>query len=255
MFVLFSVAILVIVLLVVFMFFILKGTVKKINTQTKLYFVDKLQEYDYLINQKEDKLNKINEEIKEQESLRVEEETSAKKNTYEFDYQIIDLLNKTQYQDKNIFEINKSIDEKFNIDYVGLLKCFLEQVVDDGTYNFCINLKKKFSRDIVYELKIMDLEEQDKYLEVNLEKLEYKIYRLYRFSAGKGASIDGFMEYLNELIDLNSPNVVVYVGSKSINFDYLSKYVKTVYSKEIYKGIRIIYKKRIYDYSLNERNV
>lgn len=255
MFILFSVAIIVIVLLVVFMFFILKGTVKKINTQTKLYFVDKLQEYDYLINQKEEKLNKINEEIKEQESLRVEEGTSTKKNTYEFDYQIIDLLNKTQYQDKNIFEINKSIDEKFNIDYVGLLKKFLEQVEDDGTYDFCINLKDKFNSDIVYELKIMDLEGQDKYLKSKLEKLEYNIYRLYVVSVGKGSSIDGFMEYLNELIDLNSPNVLVYVGSKSINYDYLSKYIKTVYSKDIYKGIRIIYRKRIYDYSLNERNV
>ena len=255
MFVLFSVAILVIVLLVVFMFFILKGTVKKINTQTKLYFVDKLQEYDYLINQKEEKLNKISEEIKEQEKLRVEEETSTKKNTYEFDYQIIDLLNKTQYQNKNIFEINKKIDEKFNIDYVGLLNKFLEQVDDDGTYLFCVNLKNKFTSEVVYELKIMDLDEQCKYLEAKLEGLEYKIYRLYMVSAGKSASIDGFMEYLNELIDLNSPNVLVYVGSKSINYDYLSKYIKTIYSKDIYKGIRIIYRKRIYDYSLNEGNV
>ena len=255
MFVLFGIAILVIVLLVVFMFFILKGTVKKINTQTKLYFVDKLQEYDYLINQKEEKLNKISEEIKEQEKLRVDEETSTKKNTYEFDYQIIDLLNKTQYQDKNIFEINKKIDEKFNIDYVGLLKNFLEQVTDDGTYEFCINLKNKFTSELVYELKIMDLVEQDKFLETNLEKLEYKIYKLYLCLTGKGASIDGFMEYLNELIDLNSPNVFVYVGSKSINYDYLSKYVKTIYSKDIYKGIKIIYRKRIYDYSLNEGNV
>ena len=72
---------------------------------------------------------------------------------------------------------------------------------------------------------------------------------------GKDASVDGFMDYLNELLDLNSPNIMVYVGSKSENYDYLSKYIKTVYSKDIYKGIRIIYRKRIYDYSLNERNV
>ena len=39
------------------------------------------------------------------------------------------------------------------------------------------------------------------------------------------------------------------------NYDYLSKYVKTVYSKDIYKGIRIVYRNKIYDYSLNERNV
>lgn len=255
MFVLFGVAILVIVALVGFMFFILKGTVKKINSQTKLYFVDKLQEYDYLINQKEEKLNLINQEIREKEKAKVETNAIAKKKTYEFDYQIIDLLNKTQYQDKNIFELNKKIDEKFNIDYVGLLKKFLEYVVDDGTYQFCVDLKNKITSEVVYQLKVMDIQEQKTFLEGLLERSEYNIYKLYLVMAGKSASVDGFIEYLNELLDLNSPNVMVYVGNRLENYDYLSKYVKTIYSKDIYKGIRIIYRKRIYDYSLNERNV
>ena len=56
---LFIIACCVICLLVFFMFLILRKTVKKINTQTKLYFVDKSQEYDYLINEKLDKLNKL----------------------------------------------------------------------------------------------------------------------------------------------------------------------------------------------------
>ncbi|MBQ8681323.1 MAG: hypothetical protein IJ509_00205 [Bacilli bacterium] len=255
MFALFSVSILVIVVLVIFMFFILKGTVKKINSQTKLYFVDKLQEYDYLINQKEEKLNQINQEIREKEKLKGPVSVSAQKKEYEFDYQIIDLLNKTQYQDKNIFELNKKIDEKFNLDYVSILKKFLEQVNDDGTYQFCVDLRDKFNSNLVYKLKIMESEDQKKYLENYLKKQEYQIYKLYLSLAGKQASVDGFMDYLNELIDLNSPNVEVYVGTKSENYDYLSKYIKTVYSKDIYKGIRIIYRKRIYDYSLNERNV
>lgn len=255
MFALFGVAILVIVGLVAFMFFILKGTVKQINSQTKLYFVDKLQEYDYLINKKEEKLNNINQELREQEAKKVDEFNTNKKTTYEFDYQIIDLLNKTKYQDKNIFELNKKIDETFNIDYVGLLKRFLEYVKDDGTYEFCIKLRDKFTSDVVYQLKIMDISEQLEYLGSFLDDLEFNIYKVYLGMAGKGACVDGFMEYLNELLDLNSPNVMVYVGSRNENYDYLSKYIKTIYSKDIYKGIRIIYRKRIYDYSLNERNV
>ena len=72
MFYLFLVACVVICLLVFVMFLILKKTVKTINTQTKLYFVDKLQEYDYLINEKEEKLNQIDKEIKEKESKKEE---------------------------------------------------------------------------------------------------------------------------------------------------------------------------------------
>lgn len=252
---LFFVAIIVIVVLVFFMFFILKGTVKKINSQTKLYFVDKLQEYDYLIDRKEEKLNQINKEIREKEIKNVDDSVSAKKKTYEFDYQIIDLLNKTQYQDKNIFELTKKIDEKFQIDYVALLKRFLDQIQDDGTYQFCVDLRNKFTSDLVYKLKVMSLEEQKEYLKKYLEQKEYLIYKIYLALDEKNANVDGFMDYLRELIDLNSPNIEVYVGSKSENYDYLSEYIKTVYSKDIYKGIRIIYRKRIYDYSLNERNV
>lgn len=255
MFTLFIVAVVLICVLVFFMFFILKGTVKKINSQTKLYFVDKLQDYDYLIDQKEEKLNKINQEIKEKELKRESDYASTSSKTYEFDYQFIDLLNKTQYQDKNIFELTKKIDEKFNLDYVGLLKKFLTNINDDGTYQFCMELRKKFTSDEIYRLKVMDLEEQKKYLKDKLSEKEYQIYNLYLNLDKNSVSIDGFIDYLNEMIDLNNPNILVYVGKKDENYDYLSKYVKTVYSKDIYRGIKIIYRKRIYDYSLNERNV
>ncbi len=251
---LFFIAIIVILALVVLMFLILKGTVKKINTQTKLYFVDKLQEYDYLINQKEEKLSQIAEEIKEKELKREDGNTSTNGKTYEFDYNIIDLFNKTQYQDKNIFELNKVIDEKFNIDYVKLLTQFLKNVKEDETYSFCIGLKDKFTSDVIYQLKVMSNEEQHDYLKSHLSQEEYAIYQLY-LDLNQSGDIDGFLDYVNELVDLNNPRVLVYVGNEKENYDYLSKYIKTIYSKDIYKGMKIIYKKKIYDYSLNERNV
>ena len=33
------------------------------------------------------------------------------------------------------------------------------------------------------------------------------------------------------------------------------KYIKTEYTDDIYRGIRVIYKNKMYDYSLSERNV
>ena len=89
-------AITIILILVILMFFVLKSTVKKINSQTKLYFVDKAQEYDYMINEKIDKLDKINQELKEKELNEEEINSGISSDNYEFDYQIIDLLNKTK---------------------------------------------------------------------------------------------------------------------------------------------------------------
>ena len=251
---LFGVAIVVIVGLVLFMFFILKSTVKKINSQTKLYFVDKAQEYDYMIDEKLEKLSKINQELKEKELNNEETNDSINSNNYEFDYRIIDLLNKTKYQDKNIFEINKMIDEKFDIDYVGLLKEFLKNIHDDGTYKFVTNLRNKFNSDIIYKLKILTDEEQVELLNKNLDNTEKEIYKAY-LKINKKHNLDSFIDYLNELVDLNNPNITVYVGNKTENYDYLSEHIKTIYSKDIYKGIKIIYRNKIYDYSLNERNV
>ena len=236
------------------MFIILKRTVKTINEQTKLYFVDKLQEYDYLINKKEEKLENIDKEIKEKESQKEEKELYRNKDNYEFDYNIIDLINKTKYQDKNIFSINKKIDEKFNIDYISIIKKFVEKSEENNQYNFCQKMKEKFTSDEIYLLKSLPNNEKENQIKKLLNENEYKIYELYK-EINKSKNIDGFIDYLNEIIDLNNPQITVYVGDKSENYNHLSKNIKTIYRKEIYKGIKIKYQDKIYDYSLNERNV
>ena len=236
------------------MFIVLKSTVKKINSQTKLYFVDKAQEYDYMIDKKLDKLSKINQELKEKELNKEETNDSINSNNYEFDYKIIDMLNKTKYQDKNIFEINKLIDENFDIDYVGILKEFLKNIDTDESYKFAMDLRNKFNSTTIYKLKILSELEQMELLKKNLNEKELQVYKAY-LKLNNKHDIDNFIDYLNELVDLNNPNITVYVGNKTENYDHLSKYIKTIYSKDIYKGIKIIYKNKIYDYSLNERNV
>ena len=108
-------------ILILVMFLILKNAVTKISDQTKAYFVDKLQAYDYLINEKEEKLNEINKQIEEKE-LGIEEDNKDSDNkNYEFDYNIIDLFNATKYQDSSLFELNKLIDKEFNFDYVKII--------------------------------------------------------------------------------------------------------------------------------------
>lgn len=236
------------------MFFILRRTVKTINNQTKLYFVDKVQEYDYLITQKEEQLAEIDKEIKEKESQKEEKELNGDASNYEFDYNIIDLINKTKYQDKNVFAINKKIDEKFNLDYESIIKKFLENVKNKEQYDFCINLKNKFTSEKIYLLKSLPNEELETKIKELLSDQEYKIYSLYK-KINKSNNIDGFIDYLNEMIDLNNPKIIVYVGDKKENYDHINENVKTIYSNDIYKGIKIKYQNKIYDYSLNERNV
>ena len=64
---LFIVVSLIIAFLVFLMFMILKKTVRIVNSQTKSYFVNKLQGYDDLITEKENKLQEIDEIIRDKE--------------------------------------------------------------------------------------------------------------------------------------------------------------------------------------------
>ncbi len=236
------------------MFFVLRKTVKTINNQTKLYFVDKLQEYDHLITEKEAQLETIDKEIKDKESQREEKELSSDNSNYEFDYNIIDLINKTRYQDKNIYTLNKKIDEKFDLDYEGIIKKFISCIKENNQFNFCKNIKNKFTSENIYLLKSLPNNLKEEKIKELLNDQEYKIYSLYK-EINKENNVDGFIDYLNELIDLNNPKIIVYVGDKNENYDHINENVKTIYKDDIYKGIKIKYQNKIYDYSLNERNV
>ena len=252
---LFVVVCLIIAFLVFLMFVILKKTVRIVNSQTKSYFVNKLQGYDDLIRDKESKLSEIDELIKDKEKGIKEDNThNDVKTGYAFDTNVIDLLNSTQYQDKNIFELNKKIDENFVVNYEELVKDFLALCDEDKDYDFCLNLRGKFSSDAIYDLKSMMSDKQEEELKEMLSNKEYKVYEAFKLVVSDH-SIDNFIDYLDQLVNLNNPKITILVGNKSKNYDHLSENIETVFNDKIYRGIKIIYRNKVYDFSLSERNV
>lgn len=250
---LFIIACGIITLLVFFMFVILKKTVNVVNSQTKTYFVDKLQAYDSLIDEKEQKLNKIDELLKNKELGLKDEEKIVKKDGYDFDYNIIDLFNSTEYQNKELLKITRLIEEKFDFDHEKLVKDFLRCIKNVNRYDFCLKLKEKFTSSIIYEVKTLLDQELDDYMKILLDSNEYNIYLLFKDLNGKFV-IEDFVDYLDRLVDLNNPTITIYVSNKKENYDYLSKHIKTIVSDDIYSGIKIVYKDKVYDFSLSERN-
>jgi len=244
----------IVALLVFVMFIILKKTVSAINSQTKTYFVDKLQAYDSLIDEKEQRLNEIDELLKNKELGLNDEEAILKKDGYDFDYNIIDLFNNAEYQNKELLRITKLIEEKFDFNHEKLIKDFLACVKNVDKYEFCLRLKNKFTSDVIYQIKTLLETELDDFMKEFLEEREYDIYLLFKDLNGN-FTIEDFVDYLDRLVDLNDPTITIYVSNKKENYDYLSKYIKTVVADDIYSGIKIVYKDKIYDFSLSERNV
>ena len=246
---LFIISFTVIILLVVLMSLILKNAVKEVDKKSKSYFVDKLQEYDYLIDEKEKKLSELESELEKRKNGLKDTNSDINNPNYDFDSSIIDMLTETSYLDKNIFELNKKIEEKFIINYEDLLKDFLSNIKD----NITLNLRNKFTSEEIYKIETLLPEERDTYLKEILTEEEYQLSEIF-ISSNKFNMVD-FIDYLNRLIELNDPTVVVLVPNKSINYDYIDSKIKTKGSDNIYKGIQIIYKNKVYDFSLNEGNV
>ena len=96
-------------------------------------------------------------------------------------------------------------------------------------------------------------QELDDYMKILLDSNEYNIYLLFKDLNGKFV-IEDFVDYLDRLVDLNNPTITIYVSNKKENYDYLSKHIKTIVSDDIYSGIKIVYKDKVYDFSLSERN-
>lgn len=236
------------------MFVILRKTVRIVNDQTKSYFVNKLQGYDDLITEKENKLQEIDELIKDKEKGIEEDNKEIVSNGYVFDTNVIDLLNSTQYQDKNILELNKKIDENFVVNYEELVKDFLTLCDNKKDYDFCLNLRGKFDSDTIYLLKSMMHDDKETKIKEMLDKREYKVYEAFKLIVNDD-SVENFVDYLDQLVDLNDPKVRILVGNRNENYDHLNENIETIFNDRIYRGIKIIYRNKIYDFSLSERNV
>ncbi len=254
MLVLFIVASLIVAFLVFLMYLVLRRTVRIVNEQTKSYFVNKLQGYDDLITERENKLNEIDELIKNKEIGKGNNKKELAKGGYAFDTNVIDLFNSTQYQDKNIFELNKKIDETFVVNYEELVRDFLSFCDDSKDYEFCLKLREKFDSEQIYNLKSVMKEDFEEELKKILTDKEFKIYEAFKVIINEH-SIENFVIYLDQLVDLNSPKVVILVGNKHENYDHLSENIETKYNDKIYRGLKIVYKNRVYDFSLSERNI
>lgn len=244
------VAVLISLLLIAILFFALRSTVKRIDYNTKKYFVDKLQDYDYLIEEKKKKIDELNNEIEQNKkelselkkigAFEPEEETKV----YYNDFTI------PKYEDQSLFKKYKDIKEKFSLDYEKIVSNFINNklTVDNTNYKSALEIRKKFTDDVVYKIMGLRLEEQKKYIKEFLSDEEYKLVsKLINLNKIK---INRFITSLDIFIEKNDPTVYVYVGQKNKNFDYLSDKIKTIYDKSINEGIKINYKGIIYDYSI-----
>lgn len=237
----------IVILLIAVMYYFLKRTIVKINQQSKDYFVDKLQAYDQLILQREETLKGLNEsiELKQKELLEKQENAVKEEAVFLYDQQTID------YQDDKIFQKLKKVENRFNINNEVLIKNFIKKHFNEKSvvrYETLVDARGKLNRDVLYKMMSKGPREQENNIRNILGDLasilddfnkKYKKFSLLKF-----------ISYFDKIIMVEDPYIYVYVGNSKENYDKLHKFVRTKVDEKIFKGVSIIYKGKLYDFSL-----
>ena len=241
----------VISVMILLMFLVLKRTVKLVNDSSKTYFINTIKEYDEIIDKKQEKLEELNKTIEEEKNKKQDENSS---NENQIDNSYI-TLKTPSYIDEDFFENYKKVNDTFNIDKEQIINKFIKEYAknnDNETYETLIKIKEKIKFDVIYKIIKSDDNQTYKYLNELLAPKEKKYLEEFKKIQEK-FDITSFLSYINGQIDKTSPIIYIKIGNKYENYDQINKNIKTVYDEKIYTGMIIIYKGKIYDYSLDGR--
>lgn len=244
------VLIIIISLLTIVLFFALKKLIDNLTNDSKEYYFKRVQDYDQRLLDKENALKSFEPSEVEKDN----DENNKRENvSYELDKDFLDVVNNTDYETANALKIANRVDEIFQIDEEKIIKDFISKCKYNKNYKIYESLQARFSPNLIYKLRMLNKDGQITSISKILSDEEYEVFNAY--ISTRKFKLDKFLLDLDSVVKNNRPEIEVIVGNHSKNYDYLSPYIKTTYSEDVYKGIIIKYQDRIYDYSINERDV
>lgn len=249
------IAIIVVVILLCILVILFAATSRRVNVLVRNIFVDKLQEYDFLIDNKEKKIDDLNNTIDKRKKsyFKLEEEINelGKKKIDKEEIVVTDVVlpDQADFEDGNILTGYKKIKEGFNFKAEEIINKFIkEKYKEDENYNMYTKIRSYFDYNSVYKIMTYQSEEQKIIVNGLLTKSEKKL--LNNLLDVKKFNIIKFLDKLDNLIMKSNPEVLIYVGDENKNYNYINSNIKTIYDKEITEGFKIIYKGVVYDYSI-----
>jgi len=268
--------ILLVFIMLVFTVFILKNVIKRINQSAKKWFVDKLQEYNYLVDEKEKKLNDLREQIEQSErelniakqmqkeskdnflgSENVEETKKDSKVQAEVARrpEVVYDIPIPKYKEENFFQNYKQLKKKFDVDSEEIIRKFLQEhkknAKEEKEYKVLDGFCNKFSPKILYECSTLEKQEQYELVLSVLTEEEKKFIEIDEEEVKDGQfTIRNLVSSLKERIKTIDPTIYVYVGKEDIEYEEIDDRIKTSFYKNMSEGVIIHYKGKMYDYSI-----
>lgn len=158
-------AVIIVLIMFVFTFFMFKNLVKRINNSTKKYFLDKLQDFDYIIAEKEKEIEILSEQIKR---LNQAKESGENGEIVEIpvmkkpEEKIVYDIPTPEFRETGFFKNYKGLNKEFNVDEEKILKDFIKVHEKDDTteYKELSAFSELFTQNAIYESLTLTPEEQ-----------------------------------------------------------------------------------------------
>ena len=237
----------IVIVLTLIMFILLRRIVKTINEQTKVFFMMKLQSYDDMIEAKQQELNTL----KAQEITKETEDTNPKEDQSNNSVSVVIPKDTPVYKVEGLVDIIRQIDKEFNHDFKAIILEFAEKSKNKNNeyYEELSKVKEKLDNYGLFNLVIKSKDEQLEIIK-QLEITKTNLYKKYDEQYNK-FSINDFIKFLDIEFSKNDTTIYVYVGNEKENYDDLASNIKTIYDKNIIRGIKIKYQNNVYEYHLS----
>ena len=271
-------AVILIVIMLAFIFILFRNIIRRMDDNAKKYFVNKMQGYDYILEEKQDKLEKIkaeitqleesnknilkstdddeefNEEIhkseKQQKKYEKDEDILLRRETNE---QINYNLNVPDYRETQFFNNYKEVRQAFTINNEKIIKDFIakhKNLKEEKEYKALKKLRGKFDQDTIYGCLTLDKKEQKELLEEALTATEKKLVKLKELSEYPNFSVETLVKYIDDRTEEIDPTVYIYTNVLDKKYEDIDKNIVNKQYNNMSEGIIIKYRNKIYDYSI-----
>lgn len=253
-------------IMLILLIILLRILIRKINENGQKYFVEKIQNYDYVLDEKTKELNDIKGQIENSEA-EYKNILNGNNNGITNQNGIEDLKNSDdeqirpdfemdipEYREINFFSNYKHVKEVFTVNNEKIIKQFVEKSKNSSEgkeYRALCRIKKKFNSNAVYGCLTLSSDEQKEVLDETLTDAEKKAVHFDDFVVNKeNFKITDLMNYINNRMEQIEPIIYVYVNGANEDYSYIDKNIRMIQYENMSEGIIIRYRDKLYDYSI-----
>lgn len=259
------VALILILIMVVFVFILFKNIIRRMDENAKKYFVNKLQDYDYILDEKQETLNNLKSQINEmkiktehyqkieKDNVQLEETFTQKNNDLNTQEEIKYNLNVPEYRETQFFNNYKEIKKLFSVNNEKIIKDFIKEhrnEKEEKKYKELQKIRKKFDNDTIYQILTLSSIQQINLLDEVLTATDKKVINFESWKADRNFNIRKFIQKIDKDMEEIDPSILIYANGNEHKYELIDDNITVEQYNNMSEGIIIKYRNKVYDYSI-----